>query len=288
MSLPASVTLRRSSADMAYLDIHSSLCDARVFLQGAHLVHFQPKEMKPLLWLSATEDFARGRAIRGGVPVCWPWFGNNKPAADAPAHGYARTSEWQLVDVEDNAGEIIIELALPQDAVPEAYWPYQSQLSMVMVLGKKARLVLTTTNSGDGTFTFTQALHSYFAVPDIYQVQVRGLSGSNYVEFGEGPLLQEGPAAIRGEVDRQYLTDKPLQHIDTGEGLIAVKREGSQSLVLWNPWVEKAKALSQFPDDGFKTMLCLEAANIRDDAVTLAPGEQHSLVSEFYWTSQQD
>ncbi|WP_417359045.1 D-hexose-6-phosphate mutarotase [Gallaecimonas pentaromativorans] len=288
MSLPPSVTLGRTPSDLAYLDIDSALCQARVFLQGAQLVHFQPKGLKPLLWLSPLEDFARGRAIRGGVPVCWPWFGNNKPAAEAPAHGYARTSEWQLVDVEDQDGEIVIELALPAGAVPEAYWPHASELTMVMVLGKRARLVLSTDNTGTAPFTFTQALHSYFAVPDINQVSVRGLAGSHYLEFDEGPFEQQGPAVVRQEVDRMYSVEKPLQHIDTGEGLIAVAREGSHSLVLWNPWVEKAKALAQFPDDGFKTMVCLEAANIQADAVTLAPGERHSLVTEFYWASSQD
>ncbi|EKE70627.1 D-hexose-6-phosphate mutarotase [Gallaecimonas xiamenensis] len=283
MSLPPSVSTGQTASGLAYLDIHSPLCDARVFLQGAHLTHFQPKGQGPLLWLSPSEDFARGRAIRGGVPVCWPWFGNNKPSPEAPAHGYARTCEWHLVDVEDRDGEVIIQFSLPMDALPQQHWPHSCELSLVMVLGKTARLTLTTDNTGHSPLLLTQALHSYFPVPDIDQVQVLGLDGSQYWEAGTGPLPQAGTVRIDRELDRQYQCQQPLQQIDTGQGLIRVKREGSHSLVLWNPWVDKAKALGQFPDDGYRQMLCLEAANVGGDAVTLAPGQQHSLVTELGW-----
>ncbi|WKE64611.1 D-hexose-6-phosphate mutarotase [Gallaecimonas kandeliae] len=285
MSLPSSVRLGHTDSNLAYLDIDSRLCKARVFLQGAHLAQFQPKGQGPLLWLSPDEDFARGRAIRGGVPICWPWFGNDKPTPEAPAHGYARSCEWQLDDVEDRDGEVLIQLSLPMEAVPAAHWPHPCELSLSLVLGKSARLALTTTNLGDQPFRLTQALHSYFPVADIKQVRVQGLEGADYLEFGQGLLPQQGEVVIDREVDRQYLTANPVQRIDTGDGVIEVKREGSASLVLWNPWVDKAKALGQFPDDGYQAMLCLEAANVREDAVTLAPGQQHSLVTEISWAN---
>lgn len=281
MTLPPSIQPGNLNG-LPCLHIHHRECQATVALQGAQLLHFQPAGQAPLLWLSETEDFAAGRPIRGGIPLCWPWFGNNKPMAAAPAHGFARNRLFTLQSASDDGAHIHLRFTLP-DTTSE-HWPHASSLTLTMTLGQRATVTLTTTNTGQQPFTLTQALHSYFPVQDINATTVSGLEGSNYLEFDQGPMSQTAEVSIHGEVDRQYLTNNPVQHIHTPAGTIAVSRLGSRSLVLWNPGADKARALPQFPDNGCQHMLCLEAANVRNDSVTLAPGQHHSLSTIIGWS----
>ena len=163
------------------------------------------------------------------------------------------------------------------------YWPHQSALKVEFVLSDSLEVRLTTTNLGDTAFSYTQALHTYFPTSDITNTHVDGLQGAQYIEFAEGPFTQQAVVGFERETDMVYTQATPIQYINTPEGVIKVGRANSSSCVLWNPWIEKSKRLSNFADDEYKTMLCLEAANVLDDAVTLAPQQSHTLVTSIEW-----
>ncbi|WP_462173593.1 D-hexose-6-phosphate mutarotase [Pseudoalteromonas xiamenensis] len=282
MQLPTTVTQHEMASGLSYLKVNSARCDATIFLQGAQLTEFTPKGQAPLIWVSSDEDYQMGKPVRGGIPICWPWFGVHEKA-DWPIHGVARKLLWSLENVEEINGDIHIRLALPMDTVDTTFWAHKSSLVVTFVLGHSLRVDLTNTNLGDTPFTLTQALHTYFPTSDIQKTTVEGLQGAQYIEFGEGPFAQNDVVGFARETDMVYTQAPTVQKIHTPLGTMMVAREHSTSCVLWNPWIEKAKRLSNFRDDEYLTMLCLEAANVMEDAVTLQPNESHTLSTILSW-----
>ncbi|WP_440054499.1 D-hexose-6-phosphate mutarotase [Pseudoalteromonas sp. T1lg65] len=282
MELSSSVSIERTESGLEYILVNSDKCRAKVFLQGAQLTEFTPAGKTNLIWVSEAEDYQEGKPIRGGIPICWPWFGVHG-RAEWPIHGVARKCLWRAEDVIENEQGISVKLSLPMRLVDENYWPYQSKLEVEFVFSEQLEVRLTNINTGKETFTLTQALHTYFPTSEIKETTVDGLQGAQFIEFGEGPFTQHEVVAFARETDMVYTQAAPLQTITTPLGTIEVKREGSSSCVLWNPWIEKSKRLSNFKDEEYHRMLCLEAGNVMDDAVTLAPGESHTLVTVIRW-----
>ena len=282
MKLSPSVSIEQSDSGLEYIKIVSELCRAKIFLQGAQLTEFTPTGKKPLIWVSSQEDYQEGKSVRGGIPICWPWFGVNANP-DWPAHGVARTSLWRADEVVEQDNEVKVSLTLPMTQVDETYWPHKSKLKVEFVLTTTLEVRLTTTNLSNQTITFTQALHTYFPTPSIAETQVDGLQGSQYIEFGEGPFAQNELVSFVRETDRVYSQAADTQRIITPDGIIEVGRENSSSCVLWNPWIDKSKRLSNFADDEYHTMLCLEAANVMGDSVVVAPSESHTLTTTIRW-----
>jgi glucose-6-phosphate 1-epimerase len=256
---------------------------------------------EPLIWLSDQAAFESGQAVRGGVPVCWPWFGDlarNPAQVQAlhtggrfPAHGLVRNLDWlvrgmTITEADERSGEkesVQLEFSLPPtDASPPLrHLPAGLELRLSIHLGERLQMTLSTRNGSDQTVALTQALHTYFAVGDIHQASIDGLEDRPYIETLEGwsPRRQKGRLHITGETDRIYHDlSGPLVIRDSKWGRrICIEASGSSSAVVWNPWVSKARRLSQFADDAWQHMLCIETANVMDDMVTLAPGEQHSM-----------
>ena len=258
--------------------------------QGAQILRYQEWDQPPLIWLSEQANYRRGEAQRGGVPVCWPWFGDlarnpdavqamHDGSVPAPAHGLVRQAEWQLEDIEDAGDAALLRLSFTAEHLPG--WPQSAQLELSIRLGERLHVTLTSRNSGDRPLALSQALHSYFAVSEIRQVSVAGLEDRPYIETLEGwqRRQQSGALTFTGETDRIYLqTPELIQIRDAGwQRQICLRATGSQSAVVWNPWVDKAKRLSQFDDDAWQEMLCIETANVLDDAVSLAPGDEQRL-----------
>ncbi|WP_372768240.1 D-hexose-6-phosphate mutarotase [Pseudoalteromonas sp.] len=282
MNLSPSVTVQQTDTGLEYISVDADFCSAKIFLQGAQLTEFTPKGKKPLIWVSQDEDYQVGKGVRGGIPICWPWFGMS--ANDGwPQHGIARTMLWRAEEVIENDEKIVVSFSLPMAQVNKEYWPHQSSLKVVFTLSDRLHIALINTNTGDAAFELTQALHTYFPTPEIENTTVDGLQGSNYIEFGEGPYTQSDIVSFARETDMVYQNTPLVQTINTPDGIIEVGRENSSSCVLWNPWTEKSKRLSNFRDDEYHTMLCLEAANVMDDKVTLQPGASHSLVHTVRW-----
>lgn len=254
-----------------------------IFLQGAQIDYFQPVGKPPLLWVSSADDYQPGNGIRGGVPVCWPWFGMSSEA-NFPQHGFARTRIWALESVEMRNQLVDLRFSLKISEQDKIYWPHNTEVSVLFTLGDTLSISLVNTNLGDETVTLTQALHTYFPIEDIHQLKASGFSGSKYIEFAEGPYPQTtDEVRFDRETDRVYTDLGPVQLLHTPQGIIEVSRENSQSAVLWNPWIEKSQRLGRFNPEDYLTMVCLEAANVLEDKVVLAPGETHSLVTHICW-----
>ncbi|MHC8317049.1 D-hexose-6-phosphate mutarotase [Pseudomonas sp. LB3P31] len=260
--------------------------------QGAHILSYQVAGQPPLIWLNDEAVFKAGKSIRAGVPVCWPWFGNlarNPQTVQAmrisqeppTAHGFVRTMDWELAGIETEGESLQVEFVLPYPEGGFAGWPHEVDLKLGIRLDQQLHISLTSHNRGSDSVAISQALHSYFAVSDVRNVHVEGLDGLDYIETLDDwkTVKQNGDLGFSGETDRIYLnTPVKLSIVDpTWERRIELTSSGSRSAVIWNPWIERAAALSDMADDGWQHMLCIETANVMDDVVVLAPGASHTL-----------
>ncbi|WP_100640723.1 D-hexose-6-phosphate mutarotase [Marinobacter salexigens] len=269
------------------LEVHHPLFQATLFLQGAQLTQFAPKNEQDWLWLSPTARCEPGRAIRGGIPICWPWFGD--PARNAPevrkrvktesAHGFARTALWKLEAVNESAHEVEISLSLEANKDFEAVWNGHALALLTFNFSVQGcRLALTTTNLGSAPLAYSQALHTYLPTSDIINSRVLGLGHSHYIDTLKGweYLKQDGPVYFEGETDRIYEYGETLTVV-TPEAKRKLTAVGSDSTVVWNPGPEKAAKLTDFPASAWKSMLCVETANAASDYRVLNEGQSHTL-----------
>ncbi len=279
---PGRVAFREGPGGFTVAALANPRGGCEVALYGAHVLSYRPVGHTPVLWLGKEAVFKPGLPIRGGIPVCWPWFGPHPDDPARPIHGFARTRTWQVLATEYSGEQTEMRLGLACDEATRALWPHAFELSLRVVLADALRLELTTRNCDTHPFTFTQALHSYFLVRQVMDVTVRGLEQTRYRDClapRAGLQLQEGPIVIRSEVDRVYQsTESECVISDPGIGRqIILTKRGSRTTVVWNPWIEKSKRLTDFGDLDYLRMLCVETANADDDDVTLAPGAHHTL-----------
>ncbi len=265
-----------------YVEIKNSKAHAKIALQGAHIFHYAKEDEEPLLWLSDESDFTNGKAIRGGVPICWPSFGMNNP--ELQQHGFARTAIWELDkyrEKDDNTTEIIFKLIHSKKSLK--LWDYKFTLTMYITISDKLTMELTTTNTDNQSFKITQALHSYFQVSDISDVSINGLDKKPYLDaLSNQKLKQDADISFSEEIDRVY------QEVD-GEIVLKEKRrtvqiqnDGSSSVVVWNPWVDKCKKMSAMSDEAYREFVCIESANAYEDYILLHPRESHTLKATIY------
>lgn len=260
---------------------------AEVALQGAQLLHWTPCHHAPVVWLSPAARYTPGKSLRGGIPVCWPWFGPHPSDGSKPAHGFARNIPWEVIETGRLADATVIGLRLVLSPAEQALWPYAASLSLRVEMGAQLRLTLTTCNTGVQPITLTQALHTYFHISDIIHVSVEGLAGREYIDRVPGRndarCLQTGSVTINGEVDRIYL-DAPCTATIIDQGLrrqIQIHKQGSQTYVVWNPGAEKAAKFGDMAPDAYRQMLCVETTNAWDDARIIPPGGSVSLSSTY-------
>lgn len=291
---PASDHIRLCQlGELACIQIQHPLATALISLQGAQLLHYTPTGEQPVIWLSEKAEFQRGKAIRGGIPVCWPWFGDARRNPDEvqsclgegslPAHGFVRDQLWLLThsSSDDQGAHLQFEHPSLDHRSKAGNWPGDARLTLEMSIGNKLNLQLTTTNQSQRPVHFTQALHSYFAVSHIDQVSVQNLENAEFTDTLNHWLRISEPQAlsIQQETDRIYHnTPQSIQIHDSGwQRRINVQSQHGKSAVVWNPWIEKSKRLSQFADDAYTRMLCIESANVLDDSIHLSPGESFTL-----------
>ncbi len=256
--------------------IHTDLCTGEMFLHGAHVAAFCPRGQREVLWMSKSSNYADGKAIRGGVPICFPWFAAHPTDRGAPAHGYARTRPWNLVDTIVNSdGSIRLELATEID---------EYELRFAAEFGELLLMTLTVelSQKATGPVMFEEALHTYLAVSDIQQIQITGLESHGYLDkVDQGTQKPPAHAAItvQGECDRVYFNtdDTCVLHDPTWSRKIAVKKRNSRSTIVWNPWIDKSARMTDFGDDEWTGMVCIESANVGEDAILLAPGQRHEM-----------
>ena len=262
-----------------YIEIQNDCAEAKIALPGAHLFHYKVKNKAPLLWLSERAYFEERKAIRGGVPICFPWFGKNKENATLPQHGFARTALWKIVlEEEVDESTTHIRLQLKPNADTLELWPYLFDLTLDVTIGNELSIALSVTNTDSKAFEITAALHTYFSVSDINTVSIKGLDESRYYNaLDDSCYTQKGDIFIQKEVDRVYLEPSNIITVLDGESRVYLQQEGSSSLVVWNPWIEKSEQMTDMNTDGYRSMVCLETANAREDARVLKPKETHVL-----------
>lgn len=273
--LPASVSVIEGRGGLTALSVSTPLCTGEVYLNGAHVTAWQPTGQQPVLWMSESSVYAEGEPLRGGVPVCAPWFGTGRDGDKTPAHGWFRLAAWQLAAAEERQGTVRLTFRL--DGADAGH----PGITAEYVVGFGAELTLELSVTTDQPLVLEEAVHTYLAVGDIHRVTVQGLSGASYVDKAPGGVAdntQVGDVTFTGETDRVYAHSGSATVVDPANGRrLTLTKDGSANTVVWNPWVAKSAAMGDFGDDEWPSMICLEAANALAGAVELAAGQSHTL-----------
>jgi len=280
--IQGSIEFKEGGAGFSFVHIKNANGEAVISLYGGQVTHLQLKDDEPILWVSPLSEFTPGKAIRGGIPICWPWFGPHSSDPLLPQHGIARISNWSVVNtclLERDQVRVI--LRCDQDRIDQlANWE-GVELELSITLGKTLRLDLCTRNRKREAIVVGGALHTYFRVEDIHQIAVQGLESTHYRDKLDQykRKFQEGGVVFTGETDREYLdTKSDCILIDKAKSRsLKVSKEGSNTTVLWNPWQVRSEEMADFSDNGFKQMVCIEAAITANDEQIIAPGENHIL-----------
>ena len=282
LEIPGRVLFSEGSGELPRLEINTPWSTAEIYLHGAHVTHFQTKDQPPVLFMSQLSRFSAATAIRGGIPVIFPWFGSREGES---AHGFARTQTWELREVSQaSTGEVVLRLSLP-DSPSAALFPKFTADYWVTV-GKSLTLQLVIANvSPVQDFTYEDCLHTYFAIGDIAATSITGLKGVDYLDKTDNFARKTERAEhmkISQETDRVYLdTTGPVEIHDSKLGRrIRIEKSGSLSTVVWNPWVEKAEQMPDFGGDEFQRMVCVESGNVADNRQTLPAGKSNTLKVE--------
>ncbi len=279
------------------IKVEHPLFTATLLLQGAQLIEFTPSSSNSnLLWLSDTVEYKQGKPLRGGIPICWPWFGNmdknpteiqQQIQGEASAHGFVRSIPWQVHSITESCHQVEIILQLTNNQQTQTLWPFEFNLQARFIFTNTLKVELTTTNTGAKTFAISQALHTYFPTDDITKTYIHNAHGSRYIDALDNwkEKKQDGRIRFSEETDRLYFfnadkLDTYELRIESPSKQLVLKNTHSQSAVIWNPWIEKSKRLSQFSPQDYQRMYCIETANVMSDHKILTPNQQQTLKFE--------
>lgn len=273
--------------NLPVIKITNPHAQALISVYGGQVLSYHPATAtEDLIFLSEKAFFQTGKAIRGGTPICWPWFGPDPEGLGRSSHGLVRNRLWSVQSTATTSEqETKVILGLVDTAETRDLWPHAFALSIEITVGKTLNLALITRNIGPQPLTLTQALHTYFLIGDINSVQVKGLEGKTYIDKVDGGNLkqQSGLVTLSEEVDRIYRDVSPELVIEdpTLKRIIRIQSEGSQTAIVWNPWVDKSAKMADLADHEYKQMLCVETANAANDEVHLPPGGEHHLGANY-------
>lgn len=279
--IPGVVAIRPGHGGLPCIEVTSDLATGRIYLHGAHVTDFQPRDQgqKPVLWMSRESAFADGKPIRGGVPICFPWFGPKADDPKAPGHGIVRLREWEVDSIaqrDDGAVEVVLGLQIADEF----------DVTYGVIFGQTLRMTLAAGHLGAEPRNYEMALHTYLSVGDVRKVRVSGLDGVTYIDKVDNftRKTQQRDITITGETDRVYLNTQAAAalHDPVLGRRITIDKHGSNTTVVWNPWIEKAKKMPDFGDDEWSGMICIETANAAENAITLAPGGSHTMTAEIH------
>jgi glucose-6-phosphate 1-epimerase len=283
-AIPNLATFDAGKGGLTRLTITSPAATAEIYLHGAHVTRFDPKDQPPVLFMSVLSQFQPGKAIRGGVPICFPWFGPKAGDAKAPAHGFARLMEWNVDSVTalNNGASVVLSLSSSDQTKP--LWPADFSAKYTVTVAEHLTLSLAVTNTGTAPAKIEEALHTYLSVGDIEAISIEGLADTTYLDKmnSAAPTPQDEPLIrFTAETDRVYLdTQSPCTVHDPALGRqLRISKTGSKATVIWNPWIAKAKSMPDFGDSEWPAMVCVETCNVADHAVTLAPGATHAMTA---------
>jgi glucose-6-phosphate 1-epimerase len=279
--IPGIVRVLEGNGGMPKVQIASPAAVGEMYLHGAHVTSWRSTGAEEVLFLSSKSRWQDGVAIRGGVPICFPWFGDKADDPSAPAHGFVRTKSWQLDDVVLSGGDVTVTMSTSGDESTKQWWPADFCLTYRATFGNELRLELELHNCGTTPLRFEEALHAYHRVGDVRMVRLVGLDGIRYVDKTDSyrEKNQQGDLVVTGETDRVYLNTKnsvALQDSVLGRGVEVVK-ENSLTTVGWNPWADKASKMSDLGGNEWTQMLCIETSNVLGFAVEVSPGHRHRM-----------
>ncbi|MHB1701769.1 MAG: D-hexose-6-phosphate mutarotase [Acidobacteriaceae bacterium] len=279
--IPGALSFDETASGLLRANISTPSAEATLYLQGAHLTHWQPTGQRPVLFTSGRSDFALGKPIRGGIPVIFPWFADRKGAA-GPSHGFARVEKWQLAFAAIAGDDLHLTMTLGPSAQSRRLGYDRFRLAYTLAIGRTLALQLAVANDSDSPLIFEEALHTYFAVEDVRGASISGLEGSAYLDKVDAMRRKQqagAPIRFTGRRDEVHLNTQSACMLtdEGGKRSIAVEKTGSNSTIVWNPWAELAATLPDMEADGWQRMVCIETANVAENAITLAPGESHSM-----------
>ncbi len=281
---------------LPHIKIGNKYGSALISIYGAQLLSYKPKTNRgdvnigkdnELLFVSESAYFEQGKAIKGGIPICWPWFGRDPDNLGRQMHGFARNMLWQIEETEsmnDDGTKVVLSLSESDESYK--LWPHDFKVLLTIIVGKTLRLSLQTINTGNKAFTITQALHAYFLVEDISQTQVTGLDWVNYIDTVNGANkleVQEGKISVNQEIDRIY-TDAPTRTIlidEKSKREVLIDSSGSKTTVVWNPWIDISKNSADLTDDAYQRFICVETANAAEDVIVIEPNNSFTIEAEY-------
>ena len=282
------ITRVAGNGGLPMINVSNDHADAVISVYAGQVLSFTPKGAADVLFVSDKAYYAEGKAIKGGVPICWPWFGADPEGKGRPAHGFMRNRMWSEWETRENAdGSTTVILGVESSPETLAIWPHAFRLAMEITVGKTLQLALMTRNTGDAAFNITQAMHTYFAVGDIAQTTVTGLEGTQYLDKaadGNGATKsQAGAISITREVDRVYLgVPAELAIVDGAlNRTIRITSSGNKTAVVWNPWAKIAASMADLQADDYTRFVCVETTNAADDVVSVPAGGEFRLTAEY-------
>jgi len=261
--------------------VTASQASGEMHLHGAQVTSWKPAGAEEVIFLSRQARWEQGKAIRGGIPICFPWFRGKADDPHAPAHGVVRTKIWALESIEHNSDGITVSMATESDADTRRWSSADFRVLQRVTFGSELKLGFTVSNTGAAPFRFEEALHTYYRVGDVGRVLIRGLDGVAYLDNTDSNKKKEqkGDVVISSPTDSAYVnTENALQLLDPSlNRSIRIAKQNSRTTVIWNPWAEGARALSDLGKDEWQWMVCVEASNILENTVELAPSQDHKM-----------
>jgi len=281
--LPGLAEIVDGHGNLPKVRVSSPTARGEIYLHGAHVASWRPAGQADAFFVSRESRWQEGSAIRGGVPICFPWFGDKADDPKAPAHGFVRTKTWQLESIADRGSSVEVSLSTSSDSDTKQWTAADFRLALTASFGSELGFELTVSNTGASAFQFQEALHAYLNVGNVRQVRLQGLNSVHYLDKTDQnrEKTQSEDVVISGETDRVYLdTANPVELVDPVlNRTVGITKSNSLTTVIWNPWIEKAKAMSDMADDEWQRMLCVETSNVLGYAVELAPGQRHVMTS---------
>jgi glucose-6-phosphate 1-epimerase len=269
--------------DLIFITVSNKHADADICLYGAHITNFKPHRTMEVLWMSSESNFQEGSPIRGGIPVCFPWFGPHKTDAEKPMHGFARLMYWEVLEIKAQAtGETLVRLQLCSSEETKVYWNHDFCAEMIIVVGKTLSVTLKVSNTSSEPLDYTSALHSYFSLSAIENIRIEGLQNTKYIDQIESvESTQQAPTLeIKKAETRHYYDTEATCVIHDGifGRRISVAKLGSKITTVWNPG-EACSKMDDLADDAYHTFVCVETVNAFNNVIKLAPGETHETVA---------
>ncbi|SER41824.1 glucose-6-phosphate 1-epimerase [Nitrosomonas sp. Nm51] len=284
--IAGSVEFIEGDGGLTMIRISTPKANALISIHAGQVLSYQPAGQEDLLFLSARAYYQDGKAIKGGVPICWPWFGPDPEGRGRPGHGFVRNRVWNVINTQALTNDAVkVTLGLSDTSETMDIWPHAFRLTQEIVIGDSLNLTLITRNTGADLFSITQGFHTYFNIGDISQTSVLGLQNCPYIDKIDNSIekKQAGEVTIAAEVDRIYrhvsntliIDDKALDRC------IQILSQGNKTAVVWNPWEKISKEMADLEDADYRRFICVEATNAANDVIGIAPGEEFRLLADY-------